>query len=423
MIRVAILLVLISASAIAQEGTRSYSNTGALVEIDWGEGGPYEFATTDPDSRVRKTYTGEKWRVISLRSGDSWNGGNCWIITADINSNQKDNLDDFSAYKGTYDFFNPSDGQDNMLILRLALQREYNGSRSKDGIDWTMYTKFKPFGTVAEIPLEEGNTVPSDKIVFSFMRGFFINESGQEIERHSDPVGFKEHIFGTDPMKVRTLRFASVGESLKTSRAPKLLAQLGLDKDPPPGFQIRKLETRETTFRTDPTAETKKKKTAELTDRAFQAQEAKKFDDCIEACTELIEIDGANDWAYCTRAVAYNSKKEFRKAVVDYKKCLALNPDDTTANNNLGWLRATCAQSTIRNGAEAVQFAKKACQLTKYENGFYFDTLAAAYAENGDFEKAVLWQSNALESVAAKDKQDFEARLKLYQNKLPCRDN
>ena len=51
------------------------------------------------------------------------------------------------------------------------------------------------------------------------------------------------------------------------------------------------------------------------------------------------------------------------------------------------------------------------------------DTLAAAYAETGDFDAAVKWQTkaNAL-FTDGKDKTDGEARLKLYQEKKPYRE-
>jgi tetratricopeptide (TPR) repeat protein len=93
--------------------------------------------------------------------------------------------------------------------------------------------------------------------------------------------------------------------------------------------------------------------------------------------------------------------------------------------NNIAWLQATCPRAELRYGAKAVENATKACELTNWENAGYVDTLAAAYAETGDFDLAVKWQKKAIE-LTAKDEsippdKEFEERLKLYQSGQPCR--
>jgi hypothetical protein len=48
-----------------------------------------------------------------------------------------------------------------------------------------------------------------------------------------------------------------------------------------------------------------------------------------------------------------------------------------------------------------------------------FDTLAAAYAESGDFAKAQEWQTKAIEFVPQKVKPEYLARLELYKQGKP----
>jgi hypothetical protein len=58
--------------------------------------------------------------------------------------------------------------------------------------------------------------------------------------------------------------------------------------------------------------------------------------------------------------------------------------------NNLAWQLASSPESQVRNGIEAMQLAQKACELTKYEKALFIGTLAAAQAEGGKFEDAII---------------------------------
>ena len=75
---------------------------------------------------------------------------------------------------------------------------------------------------------------------------------------------------------------------------------------------------------------------------------------------------------------------------------------------------------SIATGKKAVESAQKACELSQWKDAHYIGTLAAAYAEAGDFDSAVRWQTqaNALDSTP-ETKADGEARLKLYREKKP----
>jgi tetratricopeptide (TPR) repeat protein len=122
------------------------------------------------------------------------------------------------------------------------------------------------------------------------------------------------------------------------------------------------------------------------------------------------------------RGVAWENKGEFDKAIADYNHALAVNPNDVDACNSLAWLYATRPEAKYRDGAKAFENASKAYQLDGGKFWGYLDTLAAAYAENGDFANAQQWEAKAIElATADKDKQKCRSRLELYKQRKPYR--
>ena len=65
--------------------------------------------------------------------------------------------------------------------------------------------------------------------------------------------------------------------------------------------------------------------------------------------------------------------------------------------NNLAWVLATSTVDKLRDGERAVELAEKAADLTDYKEAYILSTLASAYAEVGDFEKAIEWSEKAVE--------------------------
>lgn len=79
------------------------------------------------------------------------------------------------------------------------------------------------------------------------------------------------------------------------------------------------------------------------------------------------------------------------EAVGEYEKLLRSSPNDVDALNNVAWIRATHGDAEHRDGALAVRYAERARDLlATTPNAVVFDTLAAAYAETGRFDDAVV---------------------------------
>ena len=106
----------------------------------------------------------------------------------------------------------------------------------------------------------------------------------------------------------------------------------------------------------------------------------------------------------------------------DYEHSLKLSPRLSVAQNNIAWLLATCPEATFRDGKRAVAVATRACELDGWKNPNHLDTLAAAYAEAGDFSKAAQWQAKAIALAKGMTSgEDWQARLDLYRSGTPYR--
>jgi tetratricopeptide (TPR) repeat protein len=92
---------------------------------------------------------------------------------------------------------------------------------------------------------------------------------------------------------------------------------------------------------------------------------------------------------YYQLALVFDMQGNRPEAAQNYKHALELHSDWPPAMNDLAWLLATAPEAQLRNGQEAVRLASKACELSKNREARFLGTLDAAYAEAGDFKRAI----------------------------------
>jgi tetratricopeptide (TPR) repeat protein len=101
------------------------------------------------------------------------------------------------------------------------------------------------------------------------------------------------------------------------------------------------------------------------------------------------------------------------------QKALELQPADASAQNDLAWMLATAPQPSLRDGARAVKLAMQACRSSGGNNPLTLRTLAAAYAEAGQFPDAVQTAQRALQLAQAQSNTNLAGtllrELKLYE--------
>ena len=113
-------------------------------------------------------------------------------------------------------------------------------------------------------------------------------------------------------------------------------------------------------------------------------------------------------------------------AMTHFEAALRLQPTLPNSLNMLAWVLATCPDAGMRNGPKAVALATQANQASGGKNPAQLATLAAAYAEAGQFAEAQQTAQHAID-LATQQGQTAQAavirgHLKFYQYNAPLRD-
>ena len=148
------------------------------------------------------------------------------------------------------------------------------------------------------------------------------------------------------------------------------------------------------------------------------------LDKAIADYNAALQRDSTLTDIYISRAKLFVRKKKYQQAVSDLQRVAQMKTKrPEAALNSLAWLRATCPEPGMRDGKEAVQLAVKACDLSEWKNWGTIDTLAAAYAETGDFDQAINYQQCVLQMVnPPTDQRKLQQRLALYREHKPYRE-
>jgi tetratricopeptide (TPR) repeat protein len=152
------------------------------------------------------------------------------------------------------------------------------------------------------------------------------------------------------------------------------------------------------------------------------------YDAAIRCYQEALRTDPRSAQAHYDLAATLTDPlikldKKNELVVKHLREALRWKPDWVEAMNNLAWMLATHEKKEIRNGAEAVRLATRACELTGYKNARVVGTLDAAYAEAGRFAEAIDTARRGCALALAAGENELadaaRARLELYQAGKP----
>jgi tetratricopeptide (TPR) repeat protein len=158
--------------------------------------------------------------------------------------------------------------------------------------------------------------------------------------------------------------------------------------------------------------------------RAFMAK--KRVADAADEFKTVLHDEPKNYEAHHLLAKALLLQGQAAPAVAEFRASLDSEFNQPETLNELAWLLATDPHAEIRHGTNAVLLALRACELTRGQEPRFLGTLAAAYAETGDFDKAVAAGQAAHDLALTQGRKELAERnqqlLALYRAHKPFRE-
>lgn len=172
---------------------------------------------------------------------------------------------------------------------------------------------------------------------------------------------------------------------------------------------------------------------AVLFDYGLVLARMERYADAAGIFADVLAIDPRRIAAYNNRSRALYRVGRFAEVQRTLRMALDNNPGHPALQNNLAWFLATCPDDSQRSGAEAVTLALNLCDRSEVPVPQWLDTLAAARAEVGEFDKAVQLVQQAIDRVRQQASTPIpkpvlqfldvlRSRLEQYGNGEPYRD-
>src|SRR6266480_793875 len=140
-----------------------------------------------------------------------------------------------------------------------------------------------------------------------------------------------------------------------------------------------------------------------------------------------LQVNPASAETHTDLGIAWSQQGRIDQAISEWQKTLELQPDNLNAYCNLVWVFATFPDDAIRSGAKAVALGEHALQLSGEKDPRIYRLLAAAYAENRQFDKAIETAQRGSELATKQGNyaaaNALESNIDLYRKSLPLRDS
>ena len=145
------------------------------------------------------------------------------------------------------------------------------------------------------------------------------------------------------------------------------------------------------------------------------------WDKALTFFEAAVQLDPTNAEILCSRGDLLADMGQYGKALAGYARAIEADPQFAHAYRNGSWLLATCPDPQFRDPENALLGARQALEFDYGQRHVALDTLAAALASTGQYDKAISTLQNALAIAPAASKPAYTQRLRLYQHQQPFR--
>ena len=132
----------------------------------------------------------------------------------------------------------------------------------------------------------------------------------------------------------------------------------------------------------------------------------------IQSYHRAIELSPEDADAHQSLARALVMRNQLAEAIYRYRRTLEIEPDRVGALLDLAWIIATAPNVELRVPAEGVRLAERAVRLTNGANATALDTLAAAYASDGQFDRAIPTAERGLKIALETGERELAAEIR-----------
>jgi protein O-mannosyl-transferase len=148
--------------------------------------------------------------------------------------------------------------------------------------------------------------------------------------------------------------------------------------------------------------------------------------DALVHYRKLLELQPDNIEVHNIVGTAQIQQGHIREGVEEWQKVLAIQPDNGNAMSNLAWVFATSPDDSRRDGTKAVQLAEQALRISGHRIPIIFRTLAAAYAESGQFPEAIQAAQQGIQLANGQGNSglatELQGNIGLYEEQRTLRD-
>ncbi len=147
-----------------------------------------------------------------------------------------------------------------------------------------------------------------------------------------------------------------------------------------------------------------------------------KQNEAIYHFSEALKINPDNADLHINIAILLQKRQNFHEAIEHYKRVIQLNPDNPQPYNNIAYILQTTNNQNNKDSADAIKYAKKACELTNYVKPNYMDTLAGAYGKSKQYQEALQTAQEAKKIATEKNLKslinELDRKINIYKSSI-----